>query len=194
MEKLHLTSVGKYKEDWATIYIDPIQTHSNGGGRITVITSDFTGSAAFTHVGQLTFKQFIAQCNPDYLITKLFPNTAKWTDVENGSELIEFLAREKLSDIKELRKNGEFSKAELRKLRDFVCVLEFSNIEHLFDKLGHKEREAMETILGEDWYWNCCPCKLNHKYEYLESVFKAIIAQFQDLECLNVVKEEDAHA
>ncbi|MFH3579073.1 hypothetical protein WAH98_19085, partial [Acinetobacter baumannii] len=100
MEKFVFKKIGEYKSDWALAYVDPNNLYSAGGGRLTVVLSSFTGSAFFSHVGQPTFKEFIAQCHAPYLLNKLFPKVEKWVDVEDGNEVIEYIAINKLSELK----------------------------------------------------------------------------------------------
>lgn len=101
MEKITLSKIGQSGDEWAVVYLDPNNSYSAGGGRITVIAEGHVGSAFFSHVGQPTFKDFIAQCDSDYLIKRLF-QAQKWVSVECGEEFIEYLARERMDDIKVL--------------------------------------------------------------------------------------------
>lgn len=110
MEKFVFKKIGEYKSDWALAYVDPNNLYSAGGGRLTVVLSSFTGSAFFSHVGQPTFKEFIAQCHAPYLLNKLFPKVEKWVDVEDGNEVIEYIAINKLSELKDGRSSGAISK------------------------------------------------------------------------------------
>lgn len=71
MEKFVFNKIGEYKSDWALTYVDPNNSYSAGGGRLTVVLSSYTGSAFFSHVGQPTFKEFIAQCDAAYLLKTL---------------------------------------------------------------------------------------------------------------------------
>lgn len=66
IEKITIPNIGPYKDEWAIIYVDPCDSYSAGGGRITIISGDYIGSAFFSHVGQPTFKELIAQCDSDY--------------------------------------------------------------------------------------------------------------------------------
>lgn len=119
MEKFVFNKIGEYKSDWALTYVDPNNSYSAGGGRLTVVLSSYTGSAFFSHVGQPTFKEFIAQCDAAYLLKKLFPNVEKWVDVEEGEEVIEYIAINKLSELKEGRSSGEIEKI----LETFMFIL-----------------------------------------------------------------------
>lgn len=180
MEKITLTKIGPYNDDWAIVYADPNNAYSAGGGRITVVTGDYVGSAFFSNVGEPTFKEFIAQCDSDYLIKKLF-KTNKWIPVENGEEFIEYIARERMDDVKEHRSTGSITKSALRNLYDELLNSEFSNTSHLYDKLYVDERKTIETILGQDWWWDANPSKLNHIYVYLDSILSSVIAEFKKL-------------
>lgn len=180
MERITLTKIGPYNDDWAIIYLDPSDVYSPGGGRITVITSDYVGSTFFSHVGQPTFKEFIAQCDSHYLIKKLF-KFDKWIPVESGKEFIEYLARERMSDIKEYRSTGEVTKKELRTLYEELQGCEFTSTSHLYDILGQDKINTLNTLLGDDWWWDSNPSKLNRAYTYLDSMLTNVIAEFVKL-------------
>lgn len=183
IEKLVLSSIGPYKDSWAIIYIDLNDTYSAGGGRITVILDDDNfGSAFFSHVGQPTFKSFIAQCDADYLIRKLFYKISRWIPVEDGNELIEAVYRENKDEIKELRSEGIISKTALRELFDELKDCEFEGMNHLWDWLDETNRNTIARIIGSDWCWDSVPSKLNSKYEYLEHLFNDVIAEFKKLD------------
>lgn len=51
---------------------------------------------------------------------KLFPNVEKWVDVEEGEEVIEYIAINKLSELKEGRSSGEIEK---KILETFMFIL-----------------------------------------------------------------------
>lgn len=184
IEKLTITEIGPYKCDWAVIYLDPNNSYSAGGGRITVVMGDYVGSAFFSHVGQPTFKEFIAQCDSDYLIRKLF-KVDQWIPVENGEEFIEYVARERLDAIKEHRSSGTVTKAALRNLYDELKSCEFTNTSHLFDILGRSERQTVETIFGDDWWFELNPSKINRIYTFLDSMLADVIAEFKKLNGVN---------
>lgn len=188
MEKITLSKVGKFNDDWMTVYLDPNDLYSAGGGRITVITSDYVGSAFFSHVGQPTFKEFIAQCDSDYLIRKLF-KVNRWIPVENGEEFIEYIARNRLDDVKEQRSTGAVTKAALRELYEVLKDSEFANTSHLLDILCKDENKTMETIFGDDWWYEMSPSKLNVIYEYLDSMLTQMTAEFKKLSASNQILE-----
>lgn len=181
MEKFVFNKIGEYKSDWALTYVDPNNSYSAGGGRLTVVLSSYTGSAFFSHVSQSTFKEFVAQCHAEYLVRKLFPKVEKWTDVEDGEELIEYIANNKLSELKEGRSNGEISKKDLRNFYIHLKAIEFESISNLFDQLTFKDRVIMCELFGEDWIWENKPSKLNAVYTYLETMLADVISEFKKL-------------
>lgn len=181
MEKFVFNKIGEYKSDWALTYVDPNNSYSDGGGRLTVILSSYTGSAFFSHVGQPTFKEFIAQCDAAYLLKKLFPNVEKWVDVEEGEEVIEYIAINKLSELKEGRSSGEIEKKDLRNFYVHLKNIEFESISNLFDQITFRDRAIMCELFGEDWLWENRPTKLNTVYTYLETMLADVISEFKKL-------------
>lgn len=182
LEKIVLTKIGPYQDHWATVYVDPNNTWSVGGGRLTVVMDQHVGSAFFSHVSQPTFKAFIAQCDAGYLIHKLFHKVEKWIPVEDGEEMIAAIAREKLSHIRECRASGEISKDALRELYDELKECSFDSMSHLYDFLDEDQRATMNVIFGTDeWWWHGEPTKLNQVYAYLESMLGSVIAEFKKL-------------
>ncbi len=181
MEKFVFNKIGEYKSDWALTYVDPNNSYSAGGGRLTVILSSFTGSAFFSHVGQPTFKDFIAQCDAPYLLKKLFPKVEKWVEVGDGEEVIKYIAVNKLSELKEGRSSGAFSKKELRNFYENLKEIEFESFSNFFDQLTFKDRTIMCELFGEDWLWESGPTKLNPDYTYLETMLADVVAKFKKL-------------
>lgn len=181
IEKITITGIGPYKEGWAVAYIDPNNSYSPGGGRITIVLDDHVGSAFFSHVGQPTFKEFIAQCDSDYLVRKLF-KVDRWIPVEDGEEFIEYIARNRIDNIKECRTSGAVTKAALRALYDELKDREFANTSQLHDLLYKTERETMDSIFGDDWWFELGPSKINRIYTYLDSMLSDVIAEFKKLE------------
>jgi hypothetical protein len=179
MEKIVLSKIGPYGNDWAIVYADPNNTYSAGGGRLTVVVDSYVGSAFFSHVSNPTFNEFLAGCNPGYLIKKLF-QLDKWVPVESGDELIEYIARERMNDIKEYRSKDGATKDKLRDLYNELQGLEFTNTSHLHDILDKEQRDTLGGILGEDWWWDSNPNKLNHAYTYLDSILTSIILKFKE--------------
>ncbi|WP_151827457.1 hypothetical protein [Acinetobacter oleivorans] len=181
MEKFIFNKIGEYKSDWAITYVDPNNTYSAGGGRLTVVLSSYSGSAFFSHVGQPTFKEFVAQCDAPYLLKKLFPNLKKWVNVEDGEEVIEYIATNKLSELKESRSSGEIAKKDLRKFYEHLKEIEFESISNLFDQLTFKDRTIMSELFGEDWLWESGPTKINSVYTYLEIILEDVISEFKKM-------------
>ncbi len=179
MNKLSILNIGPYKSDWAIVYADPNSTYSAGGGRLTVVMSDYVGSAFFSHVSQPSFINFIAQCDASYLLNKLFPKTVRWIEVEDGDELIQSIWRERKEELKDLRISGEISKQELRELYDELKACDFSSISHLYDLLDQRQLKTISSILSDDWWWDGVPSKVNHVYEYLESMLDGVIQEFK---------------
>lgn len=188
IEKITLSKICKYNDDWMTVYLDPNNLYSAGGGRITVITNDYVGSAFFSHVGQSTFKEFIAQCDSDYLNRKLF-KVERWIPVENGEEFIEYISRNRIDAVKEQRQSGAVTKAELRSLYDELQSSEFTNTSHLFDILSINGRKTLEKIFGDSWWYELQPSKLNQKYIYLDSMLTHMVAEFKKLNTDNQILE-----
>ena len=185
IEKIVIQNIGPYQDSWAVVYLDPNTSYSAGGGRITVITDDYTGSAFFSHVGQPTFKKFIAQCDAPYLISKIF-KTPKWVPVLDGNEFIAAIWRERSHQIKTLRKEEEFSlfsKIKLRNLYEELKDCDFESMSHLHDCLDDDHRSSLVDIFqSDDWWWESPPAKLNHVYIYLESILSGIVSEFKKLE------------
>lgn len=181
MEKFVFQKIGEYKSDWALAYVDPNNLYSAGGGRLTVVLSSFTGSAFFSHVGQPTFKEFIAQCHAPYLLNKLFPKVEKWVNVEDGNEVIEYIAINKLSELKDGRSSGAISKKDLRNFYEHLKEIEFECFSNFFDQLTFKDRSIMCELFGEDWLWESGPSKLNPDYVYLEKMLVDVISEFKKL-------------
>jgi len=181
MEKFIFNKIGEYKSDWAITYVDPNNTYSAGGGRLTVVLSSYSGSAFFSHVGDPTFIEFVAQCDAPYLLKKLFPKVEKWVDVEEGVEVIEYIAINKLSELKEGRSSGEISKKDLRNFYEHLKDIEFECISSLFDQLTFKDRTIMCELFGEDWLWESGPTKINTVYKYLETMLADVISEFKKL-------------
>jgi hypothetical protein len=180
IEKIPLIKIGPYKDDWAVVYIDPNNSYSAGGGRITVITDDHVGSAFFSHVGQPTFKEFIAQCDSDYLIRKLF-KVDRWIPVADGNEFIEYIARNRMDDVKEQRSMDTVTKAALRDLYDTLKDCDFTSTSHLYDILGEAEIKTMAAIFSDDWWYELNPSKINPIYTHLDSMLSDVIAEFKKL-------------
>ncbi|WP_151809336.1 hypothetical protein [Acinetobacter soli] len=188
LEKIVIQKIGPYHESWALVYLDPNSSYSAGGGRITIVLDDYVGSAFFSHVGQPTFKEFITQCDAPYLLSKVF-KTPKWVPVLDGNEFIAAIWRERSYQIKTLRKEDDyslFSKTKLRKLYEELKDSEFESISHLYDSLESSHKESLAEIFqSSDWWWDSPPCKLNHVYEFQESMLEGIIAEFKKLAEVN---------
>ena len=180
IEKITIQNVGPYKDEWAVVYLDPNNSYSAGGGRITVVMGDYVGSAFFSHVGQPTFKEFIAQCDSEYLLRKLF-KVDRWVPVENGEEFIEYISRNRLDAVKEQRSTGAVTKAALRALYDELKDSDFTNTSHLFDILYTDEKTTLEKLFGDDWCYELNPSKINRIYTYLDSMLTGVIAEFKKL-------------
>ncbi|MDH0032540.1 MULTISPECIES: hypothetical protein [unclassified Acinetobacter] len=181
LEKIVLTKIGPYQEHFALIYVDPNSTYSPGGGRITIVLDFFAGSAFFSHVGQGTFKEFIAQCDEYYLFRKLFPKISETSPAQSGEEFFEWVGRCRLSQLKEARQSGEVSKKALRDAYQIISDLNFSDAGHLYDLLSKVTLEVLNKILGEDWWWDSPPSKPNSDYTYLLGMLKDVIAEFKKL-------------
>lgn len=188
IEKIVFQKIGPYHESWAVVYLDPNSSYTAGGGRITVILDDYVGSAFFSHVGQPTFKEFIAQCDAPYLLSKVF-KTPKWVPVLDGNEFIAAVWRERSYHIKTLRNEDGFSlfsKNKLRKIYEELKDCEFESISHLYDSLESAHKESLSDIFqSSDWWWDSPPCKLNRVYEFQESILEGIIAEFKKLAEVN---------
>lgn len=181
LEKMVITAIGPYKDHWAIVYIDPNSTYSQGGGRITIVLDDISGSSFFSHVSNRTFKEFIAQCDEHYLLHKLFPKINETQPAQNGEEFLEWVGRCRLSQLKEARHSGDISKEELRDAYNSISDLSFSDAGHLQDLLASDTLEVMTKIFGEDWWWESTPSKPNREYVHLEWMLKDVIAEFKKL-------------
>ncbi|MFW2076557.1 hypothetical protein ACG94X_02335 [Acinetobacter sp. ULE_I010] len=181
IEKITLTKIGKYKDDWVFVYIEPNDAHSKCGGRITVnIGDDYIGSYFFSHCGTETFEQFLAKVNPDYLINKLF-QTKEDLDVESGSELFESLVKnDMLWMVKHARNENNITKDELRELYEGLKEHAFRDIGELSYMIDSDSYETMSKIFSDDWFYNGGFTKSNHVYERQENVIQAVIAHFKN--------------
>lgn len=181
MIKLTITQIGPYKDHWALVYVDLNPAYSAGGGRLTVITDDFAGSAFFSHVAQPTFNQFIAQCDEYYLTKKLFPRVLKTVPVQNGEEFFEWIAAGHLHYLKEARRSGEVSKKELRLAYEEIEDKIFNGSAHLYDLLSGDSLNVLSNLFGDDWWWDKNPSLPSVHYEYLTSILRDVITEFKKL-------------
>lgn len=179
IEKITLTKIGPYQGHWAIVYMEPNTTYSQGGGRITLISDDFAGSSFFSHVGQVTFKEFIAQCDEYYLIKKLFPKLLEVVPVQSGEEFFEWFAAHYLDELKEARKCGDISKEKLRSAYYDISDKNFNGAAHLYDLLDGDSLEVLSSLLGDDWWWDKNPSLPNSHYDYLLAILKDVIAEFK---------------
>lgn len=83
--------------------------------------------------------------------------------------------------VKEQRFIGNVTKAALPELYNELRGSEFTNTSYLFDILGEDERKTLEKILGDDWWYELNPSKLNLIYTYLNSMVTDVIAEFKKL-------------
>ncbi|MDR8274439.1 hypothetical protein FPK74_24475, partial [Acinetobacter baumannii] len=74
-----------------------------------------------------------------YLLNKLFPKVEKWVDVEDGNEVIEYIAINKLSELKDGRSSGAISKKDLRNFYEHLKEIEFECFSNFFDQLTFKD-------------------------------------------------------
>lgn len=181
LEKIVLTKIGPYQDHFAIIYLDPNSTYSPGGGRITMVLDDFAGSAFFSHVGQRTFKEFIAQCDEYYLVGKLFPKVLETVPVQSGEEFFEWVASNCLDDLKQARQSGGISKEELRSAYDDIEDKNFNGAAHLYDLLSGDSLAVLSNFLGEDWWWDRNPSLPSLHYVHLIDILKDVIAEFKKL-------------
>ncbi|OCY21839.1 hypothetical protein BFR69_04250 [Acinetobacter pittii] len=186
IEKITIKNLGKHQEDWATIYIEPNNTYSECGGRITVILEDYIGTAFFSHCGTKTFQEFIAKTNSGYLMNKLFNQNNQIPDsifIEDGDAILELINREKKEEIKLAREYGDesLSKEALRSLRDALSGEQFDTAGELYRHLDSDEQETMDSLFGEEWGFDSSLKKENPKYIYVKSIVDSIIAEFKKL-------------
>ncbi|SSP30586.1 MULTISPECIES: hypothetical protein [Acinetobacter calcoaceticus/baumannii complex] len=186
IEKLTFKNLGKHQDDWAVVYLDPNNTYSKCGGRITVILGDYVGSAFFSHCGTETFKQFIAKTHSHYLIGKLFNQNNEIEDsvfIEDGAEILELIYRDKKDEIKQARAEGKesLSRDALRSLYNALYEEQFHTTDELYRHLDSDEQATMECLFGEEWIYGDALKKDNPKYLYVESMVSSIIAEFKKL-------------
>ncbi|WP_262578440.1 hypothetical protein [Acinetobacter junii] len=182
IEKIVLSSIGPYKDHWAIVYIELNSTYSLGGGRITLVCDDFAGSSFFGHVGQSSFKNFIAQCDEYYLIKKLFPKLLETVPVQSGEEFFEWFATNYLDDLKDARKSGDITKKQLRSAYDDISDKNFNGAAHLNDLLDGDSLQLLSNLLGDDWWWDKNPSLSNSHYVFLLDILKDVIAEFKKLD------------
>ncbi|WP_335951273.1 hypothetical protein [Acinetobacter beijerinckii] len=182
IEKIVFLSIGPYKDHWALVYIELNSTYSPGGGRITLVSDDFAGSSFFSHVGQGSFKKFIAHCDEYYLIKKLFPKLLETVPVQSGEEFFEWFATSHLNELKEARKSGDISKEKLRSAYYDISDKQFNGASHLYDLLDSDSLQLLSNLLGDDWWWDKNPSLPNSHYVYLLEIIKDVIAEFKKLD------------
>lgn len=186
IEKLTFKNLGKHQDDWAIVYLDPNNTYSKCGGRITVIFGDYVGTAFFSHCGTNTFQEFIAKSSSGYLMNKLFNQNNQIPDsifIEDGDEIIELIDREKKEEIKLAREYGDesLSKEALGSLRNALSGEQFDTAGELYRHLDDDEQETMDSLFGEEWGFDSSLKKENPKYIYVKSMVDSIIAEFKKL-------------
>lgn len=160
-------------ENWARVYLEPDSRWSAGGGRITVnLGDDYLGSHFFSHVGNGTFTDFIANCGSDYLVNKLF-QTETWIPVEDHDELFECIAREHMDKVRQAR-DSSISKEDLRDLYEDLYGRGFVSMFDLSNQLDQSSRDTMDAIFGEDWWYEDPFKKRNFKYDWHLKCIKAI--------------------
>lgn len=176
-----LSKVGKYKDDWVKIYVEPNNAYSECGGRITVnIGDDHIGSHFFSHCGTKTFEHFLGKVSSDYLINKLF-QTDQDIDVESSEELLQSLIENNmLHYVKTARISEEVSKEELRELYEAIKDLGFRDIGELSNMLDSDAYKTMSNIFGEDWFYERSFKKNNHIYERQACAIQSVINHFKD--------------
>ncbi|GAA5003490.1 hypothetical protein GCM10023206_07310 [Acinetobacter puyangensis] len=184
MEKFSLKNIGKYQDDWALVYLDPDNTYSDCGGRITVILGDYVGTAFFGHCGTKTFKEFIAQTNPSYLINKMFNGHNSIDEdvfIESGDEILKriYIKKDVIKELREYR-DERVSKDALRSLYNALFDQEFNHLEGLYRHLDSGEQNTLDALYGEEWSWGDSLKKSNPCYEYVESMIQAVINHFKD--------------
>ncbi|WP_269511736.1 hypothetical protein [Acinetobacter baumannii] len=186
MEILTFNNLGKHQNGWATVYIEPNNTYSKCGGRITVIFEDYIGTAFFSHCGTNTFKEFIAKTSSGYLMGKLFNKNNQIPEsifIEDGDAILELIYREKYWEIKVAREygNSSLSKDALRSLHNALSGEQFHTVSELYRHLDSDEQETMNSLFGEGWGFDSTLNKENPKYIYVKSMGDSIIAEFKKL-------------
>lgn len=181
-EVLVMTNLTKH-ENYVRVYFEPSNRYSEGGGTLTIALPDhdLIGQHFFSHVGNSTFKEFIAQSNSSYLIGELFKGIKSTLDIQDSNELFDWVGREGLYALKKARHSGEVSKAELRELYDDLGDRSFDRLSHLLYLMSQKSSETMIKIYGDDWYCDTHMCKPNHEYIWLKSVVDAVLKQLKKL-------------
>lgn len=181
-EVLVMTNLTEH-ENHARVYFEPSNRYSEGGGTLTIALPDrnLIGQHFFSHVGQASFKEFIAQSNAPYLIGKLFKGFCSTTVVQDSDELFNWVWREGLHELKEARNSGEVSKNELRKLYEDLEGNSFDSLGHLVDLMSQESFSTMEKIYGGDWYWDRSIHKPNDEYLWIKSIIDPVLKQLKKM-------------
>lgn len=183
MKKVILKNAGMYESDWAIVYLDPNSSFSAGGGRITVITEDQCGSYFFGHVGQPSFEEFIANTRPSYLMGKLFHEIKENIPAENGRDIIDWIAKNGIYELKEARQSNSVSKEQLRKLYEELDDIVFDSLYHLSDVMDSDCLKTLFAIYGEDCLWENEFKKKSISYEFMSSMINSVILELKKELC-----------
>lgn len=161
---------------WARVYLEPNNRWSAGGGRITVnLGDDYLGSHFFSHVGNETFTDFIANCGSEYLVDKLF-KTKPMISVTDADELLQCIAVDYMDEIREARWSS-VSKTQLRNLYNDIKGREFESMSDLNNQIDGSSGATMDAIFGDDWWFELPFKKPNSAYDW-------------QLTCINEIQDQ----
>lgn len=183
MKKVILKNAGMYESDWAIVYLDPNSSFSAGGGRITVITEDRCGSYFFGHVGQPSFEEFIANTRPSYLMGKLFHEIKENIPAEDGQDIIDWIAKNGISELKEARQSNTVSKEQVRELYEELSETGFDSVYNLSNVIDEDCLKTLFAIYGEDCLWSNGFKKKNISYEFMSSMINSVILELKKELC-----------
>lgn len=174
---IELVELSLQNGHWLRAYLEPNNKWSLGGGRITVnISDDHVGSAFFSHVSNNSFMEFISTCSSCYLLGKIF-RTKSMVDIDNGEELLESIASNHLSKIRQsLRKDVTID--DLRGVKESIEAADYFHSPSLlqYSILDESESNTIAKIFENDeWYCLNAFKKQNPDYEFQLDAIK----QFQ---------------
>lgn len=169
--------------DYAKFYFESNPRYSPGGGTVTMSfpEQDLIGQYFFSHVVPDTLQKFVAGCDTDYLIDKLFPKIERYSAVKDSKELFTWVGRYGMDELKQARHSGEVSKRQLRALYEEMGGREFQGLAHLVECMSKQAFKTVCAIYGNDWMMEHDITVSSFQYLRLESVMQAALEQLKQL-------------
>lgn len=177
VECITITNLNEWK-DWVKVILEPNDSYSPAGGRISIVSEYLSGTHFFSHAGDGTFKEFIGQCDSPYLIGKLFSNFTHQILINSPSELIKWTSNcQRLEYVKNARFDNVVSKEELRSCYEY---LKSSDSYETFSAMVEefvltKESKTLDKIFGDNFLIEFLPSLPNPEYLKMIGIVKAVI-------------------